>query len=303
MARKRRSIGPAGGSARRLVVVWLLAAAMLAGCAGQADRQLAGPGGGHPGDPYEATNRELLESNLWTYDGVVAPAVEGYRAAVPEAVRAGLSNAIDNLAEPRVFFNDLLQGELERAAVSLARFAVNSTIGFGGLFDRASQMGLEAHDEDFGQTLAVYGVEPGPYLVLPLIGPSNPRDAFGRLFDMALDPANYLLVPVSMAANVMGTTLDRFARNPERLEGLRATSLDFYATLRDAYLQNRSYEIANGAPADPLAGDGGPLLADDPLDEAFESLLDQDPGEATLEPSSGQHPSSRGRSSLPLAGL
>ena len=258
-----------------------LVAALATGCAG-GDGQLASldAAGGegaetHAADPYEATNRELLESNLWTYDSMVEPSVEAYRWALPDVLRQGVSNVIDNLSEPRVFINDLLQGELERAAESLTRFAFNTTIGFGGLFDRASQMGIPPHDEDFGQTLAVHGVEPGPYLVLPLLGPSNPRDALAWVVDLALDPANYLLFPISFGANIVGTTVDRFARDPEQLATLRATSMDFYTTLRDAYLQNRAYEIANGAV------DQGPEA--DPFDELEDNSQDEKTGRDPLE--------------------
>ena len=187
--------------------------------------------------------------------------------------------------------NGLLQGEWERAAESLTRFAFNTTIGFGGLFDRASEMGLPTHDEDFGQTLAVHGIEPGPYLVLPLFGPSNPRDGVGRVVDMALDPANYLLFPIALGANLVGSTLDRFGRDPAQLETARAQSLDFYVTLRDAYLQNRAYEVANGAVVPNALTD--PLEAEDALSHELQALdLEPSAGAAPLWPlgSSGPHP-------------
>lgn len=249
--------------------------------------------GGGPDDPYEDTNRDMLDRNLWTYDQIVEPVVRAYRWALPEAVRNGLSNAIDNLSQPRIFVNDLLQGEWERAADSFARFAFNTTIGFVGLFDRASQMGIPRHDEDFGQTLAVYGVEPGPYLVLPLLGPSTPRDAIGRLVDMALDPANYFPITAAAAANLTGSTVDRFSRDPERLAEIRETSLDFYATLRGAYLQNRSFEIGNGTEAPETAENA----------DAWAEALSEDFEEADIEPSAGDTTMPLSRSAFPLAGL
>ena len=277
----------------------LLAVALAAALGGCADggRQVADGGGDEnlerplygqdPSDPYEAINRATLERNLALYDGVIEPGVRAYRWTLPAVLRQGLSNVLDNLATPRIFINDLLQGEFERAAVSFGRLAFNTTIGFGGLFDRASQMGLEKHDEDFGQTLAVYGVGGDPYLMLPLFGPSNPRDAVGRVVDMALDPANYLLFPVSLGVNLTASTLDRFARDPERVEALRRDSFDFYATLRDAYNQNRAYLVRNGAPAD---------------DGAFEEWLSDDIDEDALEPAAAPRGPERGlgRSNFPF---
>ena len=257
-----------------------LACVLLAGLEGCAsgEAQLAdGNGdaltGSHPGDPYEATNRGSLDSNLAVYDHVIEPLVEGYRWALPEFARAGLSNFFDNLSTPRILINDLLQGEFERAAESFARLTFNTTIGFGGFFDRASEMGIERHDEDFGQTLAVYGVEDSPYLVLPLLGPSNPRDAIGWAVDIALDPVNYLLFPLSLGANVTASTLEAFTRDPERLETMRRESLDFYTTLRDAYAQNRGHEIRNGAAPD---------------DAELEELLSGGFDETSWEPAEGE---------------
>jgi phospholipid-binding lipoprotein MlaA len=225
---------------------WLAIAALalLAGCAGATD------GAEHPGDPYEASNRAALERNLFLYDTAIEPVVRAYRRSLPDALRQGLSNAFDNLATPRILVNDLLQAEWQRAAETFGRFLINSSIGFAGLFDRAAQMGIARHDEDFGQTLAVYGAEETPYLVLPLIGPSNPRDAVGHVVDLALDPINYLLFPVAFAANLTGSTMERFARDPDTLETLRLESIDVYATLRGAYAQQRAHEIRNGAQAD-----------------------------------------------------
>ena len=269
----------------------------LASCAGDPGRQSASLEqellGSGPDDPYEETNRALLDNNLWTYDHLVEPVVRAYRWATPGFMREGISNAIDNLSQPRIFVNDLLQGEWERAADSFARFAFNTTIGFGGLFDRASQMSIPRHDEDFGQTLAVHGVESGPYLVLPLLGPSTPRDLIGRLVDMALDPANYFPLTAAAAANLTGSTIDRFARDPERLAQLRATSLDFYTTLRGAYLQNRSFEIGNGTLVEETAETG----------DAWAEALSEDLSVETLEPSAGETSAPLSRSAFPLAGL
>ena len=285
------------GSPRALAGLFAVAFALsicgaLAGCA-DGGRQLADAGSdenveppvtdAYPGDPYEEINRATLDRNLAVYDGFVEPVVRAYRWAVPEFVRIGLSNVLDNLATPRVFINDMLQGEFARASDSFGRLAVNTTLGLGGLFDPATLMGIEKHDEDFGQTLAVYGVEGDPYLVLPLFGPSNPRDAVGRVVGMAFDPANYLLFPVSLAVNMTASTVDRFARDPESIEALRRDSFDFYATLRDAYTQNRAYLVRNGAPDD---------------DDPFEEWLSDDIDEDAIEPAAAAAAPALGRSNF-----
>jgi len=167
-------------------------------------------------------------------------------------VRGSLRNALDNLHAPVVLANDLLQGELSRAGTITGRFLVNSTLGLGGLFDVASRHDLPAHDEDFGQTLAVWGAGEGPYLVLPLFGPSNPRDAAGKAVDVALDPTAYLKIKRHLlweGTRQYLNLVDTRAHSLEALDGIERDSLDFYAAVRSLYRQNRTYQIRNGLPS------------------------------------------------------
>jgi phospholipid-binding lipoprotein MlaA len=204
-------------------------------------------------DPLEPFNRYMFELN-YAFDETLGKAFAGwYYVALPDFAQDGVRNAVRNLRTPVVLVNDLLQGETERAGVTFGRFLVNSTIGLGGLIDVAEHMGLEYHDEDFGQTLAVAGVGEGPYLVLPLMGPSNPRDAAGRVVDLFFDPLTYLTfgTNVSYATEISTTRgilapIDLRARNLKTLDEIRKGSLDYYATIRSLYRQYRADQVVNG---------------------------------------------------------
>src|SRR5215813_1192619 len=139
-------------------------------------------------DPLEPMNRKILDFNLFVDRILFKPVAQGYRWIVPEYGRNRLRNFLDNLNEPVIFINDTLQGEFSRANTTAGRFLFNSTFGIGGLWDRASEIGMEKQSGDFGQTLYAWGVPDGPYLVLPILGPSNPRDAVGLAVDSYLDP-------------------------------------------------------------------------------------------------------------------
>ncbi|GAA0527038.1 phospholipid-binding lipoprotein MlaA [Rhizomicrobium palustre] len=213
----------------------------LAGCA-------AGP---TKEDPYEATNREVFAFNLAVDRLALKPTAERYVAVVPESARNGVHNFLDTLQQPIVFANDMLQGSPSRAGETASRFLINATLGLGGLVDAAGRIGISGHEEDFGQTLAVWGAGEGPYLMLPFLGPSNPRDVAGRLGDTALDPTMYIRIKRHIlwsGVRMYGTILDARARNLEALEGIERDSLDYYATVRSLYRQHRASEIRNGMP-------------------------------------------------------
>jgi len=201
-----------------------------------------------PGDPYEGLNREMLISNLRFYYGFLRPVAQVYVDVVPDVVRGGVSNLIANLSGPRIFINDMLQGEITRASETAGRFLINTTLGIGGFFDVARDLGIPRHDEDFGQTLAVYGVGGDPYLVLPGFGPTNPRDLLGTAVDLAIDPVNHFFFPFMLVSRYMGWRFDRAVGNMSQVDHAVRTSLDFYVTVRSLYAQNREFNISNETP-------------------------------------------------------
>ena len=203
-------------------------------------------------DPAEPFNRKVHRVNQIADQAIVEPIAVLYGFAIPKPLRQIITNVLRNLQEPLTLVHDILQGEGDRAATTLGRFASNSTIGLGGSFDVATGFGLERHTEDFGQTLAVWGIGEGPYLVLPFLGPSGLRDGVGRLGDFYMDPVSI----ARSEANVNGLSLihmgvgaiDVRHRNLDNLRELEASAIDLYATMRSAYRQNRRKEIRNGAP-------------------------------------------------------
>jgi phospholipid-binding lipoprotein MlaA len=170
----------------------VLALCGLAPCAGLSGCATAPPSPDAANDPYEQTNRDMLKLNGKIDKYFVVPTVAIYFVLVPEGGRRGVHNFLGNLSLPTIFVNDMLQGELSRAGKSTWWLVINSTLGLGGFFDPASKIGIPEHGEDFGQTLAVYGVKEDPYLVLPFFGPSNPRDATGLAVDTAIDSTNQI---------------------------------------------------------------------------------------------------------------
>jgi len=234
-----------------VAVAAVLGIGMLAGCATPpTDDPDALAAFKEANDPLEPLNRYFFELNYAADELLFKPLAGWYYVALPDFAQDGVRNALRNLRSPIVLANDLFQGETERAGITVGRFLINSTIGLAGLIDVASEMGLEYHDEDFGQTLAVHGVGEGPYLVLPLLGPSNVRDATGRAVDMLFDPLTYVGIfggidNIGLGAAVV-EGVDIRARNLKTLDEIRRGSLDYYATLRSLYRQRRIDEIHNG---------------------------------------------------------
>ena len=218
-------------------------AAVLSGCAS------TDPTGQN--DPYEQTNRQIFDFDQKLDHAVARPVAVAYNTVVPGVARDGIHNFLANLDSPVIFANDLLQGETTRGGQTLGRAVVNSTLGLGGLVDVAAKIGIPGHDEDFGQTLAVWGTGEGPYLVLPLAGPSNPRDVVGMGGDIAMDPFTYMKWNNSTLYSMIragGEVIDLRARNVDNLDQIERTSVDLYATTRSLYRQHRNAEIRNGAP-------------------------------------------------------
>ena len=198
-------------------------------------------------DPYEGTNRFFYRVNDAIDAVLLKPAAIAYVNVLPAAARTGVHNVLQNLNSPVLLANDMLQGKPRRSGDTFARFVINSTVGVVGIFDVAKGWGYPYHDTDFGITLALWGVPEGPYLFLPVLGPSNPRDATGYAVDAGADPLNYVgqgatvtalkygrygLYAVDARSNVLGT-----------LGGIKKTALDPYATFRSLYRQNRASTI------------------------------------------------------------
>ncbi len=211
-------------------------------------------------DPLEPMNRAIFDFNQVVDAALIKPAAQGYRAAVPEFGRERVHDFLVNLRAPWTFANDLLQGEFDRAGETLGRFAMNTTFGVAGIMDVAAEAGLPAHEEDFGQTLAVWGVEEGPYIVLPIFGPSTLRDTGGMAVDWYADPVNIVLREESLdwAQWTRGglTGLDTRERYLDVLDEVERTSLDYYSSLRSLYRQRRNAEIKNGADVEAIPAPG-----------------------------------------------
>lgn len=194
-------------------------------------------------DPWEPLNRKVFGFNQFADRILLKPIAKGYKAVLPAPVRRSVGNFFFNLGEPATGIQQVLQGKPGRGATDLGRFLVNSTLGIGGLFDPATGFGLERHDEDFGQTLARWGMGSGPYLELPLAGPSTVRDATGRVFDSVLNPLRYVNdVPVRNSL----TALSVIDVRTELLSTEALLSGDRYLFIRDAYLQRRDFLISDG---------------------------------------------------------
>lgn len=204
-----------------------------------------------PSDPLETVNRGVLQANQVFDRILLKPLAVGYVAIVPEEGRDAVRRVLDNMKEPTVFFNNALQGEVGRAGITLGRLAVNTTLGFGGLVDVAKETGLPRQPADFGQTLYVWGVPSGPYLVLPLLGPSNPRDALGMGVDAYADPTSLLAkidaIDEITIARFLADGIDQRARYLDVLDDLEKNSLDFYAQLKSLSQQRRAGELTRAA--------------------------------------------------------
>jgi phospholipid-binding lipoprotein MlaA len=201
-------------------------------------------------DPLEGFNRVIFGFNEVVDRVVLEPVARAYRAVIPRPIRKGVSNVIANLATPVTLTNDVLQGNPEAAANTIKRFMVNTTLGIGGIFDHATGLGEPLHYEDFGQTLGTWGIKGNPYLVLPLLGPSNPRDMVGIVADTATNPMTWVLYDAPLWQRSIPVGAEMVSEREAILDdydNLRKNSPDLYASVRDLYAQKRQAEIANEA--------------------------------------------------------
>jgi phospholipid-binding lipoprotein MlaA len=200
-------------------------------------------------DPWEGVNRRLYAVHNVLDGAILEPIALGYRAVVPRPARSGVRNVLNNLNSPVVLANDVLQGSPKKAGVTIARFGINTTLGVVGLFDVADRMGLRRRSEDFGQTLGVWGAGEGPFLFIPLLGPTNVRDGFGRIVDYAFDPLNYATYDHDDTVNITRAALTAVDIREQLIEPVRdieATSSDPYAATKRIYTKSRRAEIRDG---------------------------------------------------------
>jgi len=248
----------------------VLSVLLLASCAsaptGSADDET--------NDPYENVNRAIFDFNMTLDKYFFEPVAEGYRWVLPDFLRTGIGNVLRNLKGPVIMANDLLEGNPQRFGDTFGRFMLNTFFGLGGLIDVGTSAKIPYHDADFGMTLATWGVGSGPYLVLPLLNSSNPRDAIGLGVDSVADPVGIELRAHDMDEGNyvrlgVGLVNER-ANHIEDLDELKRSSLDFYATVRSLYWQSRNADIeAAKSPSNPaqpksISYDPGPSPAASP---------------------------------------
>lgn len=217
----------------------LLAAIMLASACSTATNE----------DPLEGYNRFVFAGNQRLDTYLLRPVAKGYRYVTPQVVRTRIGNVSDNLNEPISMVNAFLQGDFDQGMRNMFRFFINSTVGLGGMHDVATEAGIAPRSEDFGQTLAVWGLGSGPYIMLPIFGPSNLRDIAGRGVDWFADPVNYALRQDGTDWTLYGVRAGQALITRERLldpiDDIYATSLDPYASFKSIYEQRREAEIGN----------------------------------------------------------
>ena len=266
---------------RRLAVAGLAAAsAILAappGALAQPDSPAAAPANGElppadlaatPYDPWRGANQQLFAFSMGLDRGLIAPVAHGYRRVTPQPIRNRVSAVVENLGEPGTAINHLAQGHPRRAGKATARFLINSTVGLLGMFDVATGMKLPPRDADFGQTLGRYGAQPGPYIYIPIVGPSNVRDGLGMIVDIITDPVSLVTGGVSTtlgATRFAATTVDSRRRADGAFKALKDAT-DPYATTRSAYTQRRAF-VVRGASGEPdVLPDFEPVPAEPPAE-------------------------------------
>jgi phospholipid-binding lipoprotein MlaA len=232
-----------------LVITAVLLVSNLGGCATPppADDAEAVADFRETNDPIEPTNRAVYAFNNGLDTVLLRPAAQAYRFILPAPVRAGVHNVLSNLATPVQLSNDMLEGKPRRAGDTTMRFLINTTVGVLGVFDVARGWGYPDHDADFGMTLALWGLPEGPYLFLPVFGPSDPRDAIGLGVNAVMDPFTWVGQGTAVRAldwsRVGFNALDQRERHLDDIDSIKKTALDPYATFRSLYRQHRAAQI------------------------------------------------------------
>ncbi len=239
-----------GKSTGKFKLGWLVAASMLGlSACSSPDKLRTHPhvnpedADVEPADTFEGFNRVMYKFNYGLDMVIIRPITQGYRFIVPQAGRIAVSNVVENLYSPVTFGNSVLQGDPQNSFATLWRFILNTTFGLGGVIDFAGQAGLHNRPADFGETMALCGVDSGPYLVLPFIGPSSVRDGIGRVGDAVMNPFTYTPYEVSIPYAAVSIT-DARSRSGKVIDDIYDNSIDSYETFRSAYLQKRAADIA-----------------------------------------------------------
>lgn len=254
---------PSARPAARSLAAALLAALLATGCAASPE------GPAQAWDPLEGANRNVYAFNETVDEYVLAPAARGWVAVTTPGVRNRVGNFFDNLAQPGVVVNDLLQGNLAHALRGSWRFVFNTTIGIGGLFDPASNIGAPPRNEDFGQTLGAWGAEPGAFLMLPVLGPSSARDVTRYPVDYYTNVLTYIALNTATAGGLLAVQIVNTRAQLDRAVKIREqAALDPYAFTRSSYSQYRYKQVWNGDPPQ----------TDDPFDSFFEEMESEDEG-------------------------
>jgi phospholipid-binding lipoprotein MlaA len=266
---------------------FLGSALALGGCA-STGQKTATTAPSNPVDPYENINRKVFAFNDKVDNYVAEPIANAYKWVTPQFMQTGVSNFFTNLKNINVVLNDLMQAKFQQSAADTGRFLINTTAGVGGLFDVAQHAGLEQNDEDFEQTLAVWGVPQGSYLVIPFLGPSTARGIPGSVFDTAANPATYVGLPVQLVS-----MLNSRANAEGALKFIDEAALDPYVFTRESFLQWRQ-NLATDGKSEATNDLGG--FEDDLLDEPAKSTDTAKPqsGAAEAEPAGAQEPSKEG---------
>jgi phospholipid-binding lipoprotein MlaA len=260
-------------AARLSTPLLLLSISALACASAPAQQATSAPATGvaadpGPNDPLEPMNRRIFAFNDFLSEHALEPVGRGWAWLAPEFIRRSIERAYANLRTPVVLVNDLLQGKPRAAGVDLARFVMNSSVGLAGLMDPALACGLEPNHEDFGQTFGVWGIPAGPYLVIPILGPSSPRDAVGRAADTAAFAASYFIPFWLSAASSALDTTNTFSFIAVDIAEERASAFDWYSAVRNAYVSRRENMVRDRTESEEQAAEEDDLyLLDDEMEE------------------------------------
>ncbi len=282
------SLNSSNGKTLKTSLLMLVGALLLSGCATTS-------GEFSKVDPYESANRDIFAFNDTVDSYVAKPISDAYKWVTPQFVQTGIFNFFNNLSNVRVVLNDVLQAKFEQSAEDMGRLIINTTVGLGGLVDVAKDVGLKQNDEDFDQTLAVWGVPQGPYLVLPLLGPTTLRGIPSSVLDTAANPSSYVGMPIQLLS-----LLNTRANAQGALDVVNEGALDPYAFIREGYLQTREHLASDGK---SQANDIDSELGNDTVASATDKNVATDSSSADSKANYALHLSSAEQSASSFGGV